>query len=67
MKKYHEGLVGVIVIKTANIECLLYLLAHRGGVVDSVFQMGKTTHTNGHTHGHTHRGGFSKLPRIIQR
>ena len=28
MKKYHEGLVGVIVIKTANIECLLYLLAH---------------------------------------
>ena len=63
MKKYHEGLVGVIVIKTANIECLLYLLAHRGGVVDSVFQMGKTTHTNGHTH----RGGFSKLPRIIQR
>ena len=28
MKKYHEGILGVIIIKTANIEYLLYPLAH---------------------------------------
>lgn len=35
--------------------------------MDSVLQMGKTTHTNVYTQGHTHTGGLSNLPRIIQR